>query len=107
LAIVRDSQSHAKFTEGGCFALSILSEDQEAISTRFATSGPKDFSDLDTTTAETGAPILAGALAYVDCRLVEVLPGGDHNIFIGEIVAGDAQDGQPLLFYGGKYARLA
>jgi len=43
----------------------------------------------------------------VDCRLVDVLPGGDHDLFIGEIVAGDAAEGQPLLFYRGRYAQLA
>lgn len=106
LAIVRNSQSHAKFKDGGCFALNILAADQETLSTRFASSGPKDFSDLETITAVTGAPILAGALGWVDCRVVDVLAGGDHDIFLGEIVAGDARDGDPLLFFSGKYARL-
>ena len=107
LAVVRESQSHAKFKEGGCFALNILSADQEEISNRFASSGPKDFSDLETTTAETGAPILTGSLGWVDCKLVEILAGGDHDIFIGEIVAGGDQDVEPLLFYSGRYGRLA
>ena len=107
LAVVCDSQSHAKFKEAGCFALNILSADQEQISTRFASSGPKDFADLATKVAATGAPILADALAWVDCQLVEILSGGDHDIFIGQILAGDAAEGEPLLFYGGKYARLA
>jgi len=90
-----------------CFAMNILDGEQEAISSRFAAPGPKDFSALDIETAVTGAPILAAALAFVDCRLSEVLHGGDHDIFIGEIVAGDAREGQPLLYYKGKYARLA
>ena len=107
LAVVRESQSHAKFKDAGCFALNILSADQEEISTRFASSGPKDFADLDTKEAQTGAPILADALGWVDCKLVEILSGGDHDIFIGEILAGDARDVEPLLFYHGKYARLA
>ena len=56
--------------------------------------------------AATGAPILAGALAFADCRLVEVLVGGDHDMFIGELVAGEWGSGDPLIFYGGEYARL-
>ena len=55
----------------------------------------------------TGAPILADCLAYVDCRVVDILPGGDHEIFIGEIVAGELHEGRPLLYYSGKYRRLA
>ncbi|HQU44536.1 MAG TPA: flavin reductase family protein, partial [Pirellulales bacterium] len=58
-------------------------------------------------TAVTGAPILDDALAWVDCKLAESLPGGDHHIFTGEIVAGDAREGRPLLYYQGNYARLA
>ena len=107
LCIQRDGQSHTKFTAGGCFALNILSAEQQEISDRFAFKGPKDFSDLETTTAETGAPILKHALGWVDCRLKEILPGGDHDIFVGEIVAGGAaEDGEPLLYYSGKYAKL-
>ncbi len=87
--------------------MSILSTEQQEISDRFAFKGPKDFSGLDTKTAETGAPILDGALGWVDCKLKEILPGGDHDIFVGEIVEGEATDeGDPLLYFGGKYAKL-
>lgn len=107
LCIQRDSLSHRKFKEGGCYALSILSAAQQDISDRFAFKGPKDFSGLDTKTSVTMAPILAGALGWVDCMLKEILPGGDHDIFIGEIVAGDGiESGEPLLYYGGKYTNL-
>lgn len=107
LCIQKEGQSRAKFEEGGCFALNILSADQREISDRFAFKGPKDFSDLETTTAETGAPILQDAIGWVDCKLKEILPGGDHDIFIGEIVAGGAPEaGVPLLYFSGKYANL-
>lgn len=107
LCIQKDAQSHAKFKEGGCFALNILAADQLEISDRFAFKGPKDFSGLDTKQAETGAPILIDVLGWVDCKLKEILPGGDHDIFVGEIVAGGAPDeGAPLLYYSGKYATL-
>jgi flavin reductase (DIM6/NTAB) family NADH-FMN oxidoreductase RutF len=90
-----------------CFAVTILRLDQEAISKRFATPGPKDFDGLDYTTDETDSPVLAGCLAYVDCRVTDVLPGGDHEIFLGEVVAGAAHDGDPLLYFSGAYHRLA
>lgn len=89
-----------------CFAVNILTEAQEDRSRRFAARGPKDFSDLDTITAVTGSPIFVDSLAYVDCRLTEIFSGGDHDIFIGEIVAGATRDGRPLMFYRGQYGRL-
>jgi flavin reductase len=89
-----------------CFAVNILRQDQEDLSRRFATPGPKDFSDLNITTRITGSPIFARATAYLDCRVYDILPGGDHEIFVGEIVAGDFEGGEPLLYYAGRYRRL-
>ncbi len=106
LAVQKDAASHGKFREGGCFALNILTAQQQELSDRFAFKGPKDFSGLDYTTAETGAPVLADSLGWVDCRVTEVLDGGDHDIFIGEILAGETGSGEPLLYFNGKYARL-
>jgi flavin reductase (DIM6/NTAB) family NADH-FMN oxidoreductase RutF len=107
VAVDRRAQMHGALHKGQCYVLNILSEAQEHLSRRFAMTGPKDLSDLVLTAAVTGAPVLADALAWLDCRLVEVLPGGDHDIFIGEIVAGDAQEGRPLLYYGGRYRKIA
>ena len=69
--------------------------------------GPKDFSDLKTTRAATASPILVDCLAFLDCKVVEILPGGDHEIFVGEILAGEHHGGEPLLYYAGGYRRLA
>jgi flavin reductase (DIM6/NTAB) family NADH-FMN oxidoreductase RutF len=90
-----------------CFAINILRLEQEEISRRFATPGPKNFTGLALLGAVTEAPILADCLAYADCRVVEILPGGDHEIFVGEIVAGDIHEGLPLLYYAGKYRKIA
>jgi flavin reductase (DIM6/NTAB) family NADH-FMN oxidoreductase RutF len=90
-----------------CFAVNILRLDQEDLSRRFAAPGPKDFSDLPFTTAVTGSPILADGLAFLDCRVYDILPGGDHNIFVGEILTGEYQGGEPLLYFSGRYRRLA
>jgi flavin reductase (DIM6/NTAB) family NADH-FMN oxidoreductase RutF len=108
VAVDKRAGIHPVLHEGQCFALSILAADHEHLSRRFARSGPKEFGDLNVTTAVTGAPILADALAWVDCRIVEVLPGGDHDIFIGEILAGGHKEhGQPLLYFAGKYRKIA
>ena len=107
LAVAKESQSHGKFKDAGCFAMNILSTEQKELSDRFAFTGPKDFSGLDYDTAETGAPIIPGVIGWVDCKLTEILPGGDHDIFLGEIVAGGDQEGEPLLYVNGGYGKLA
>ena len=107
VAVDKTAAMHASLTASRSFAINILRADQEALSRRFAMRGPKEVNDLKWIKAASGAPILADALAYVDCRLAEILPGGDHDIFIGEILAGDSREGAPLLYYCGKYRRLA
>lgn len=107
VAVDKTASMHATLTSCRHFALNILSAAQEQLSRRFAMRGPKDVSDLTWMTAASGAPILADALAWVDCRLTEKLPGGDHDIFLGEILAGDCREGAPLLYFCGKYRRLA
>jgi flavin reductase len=107
VAVEKRAHSLDYLTKNGCFAINILRVDQEEISRRFATPGPKDFAGLNITTAGTTAPILSDCVAFVDCRVVEILPGGDHEIFVGEIVAGEYHGGEPLLYYAGGYCRIA
>jgi flavin reductase (DIM6/NTAB) family NADH-FMN oxidoreductase RutF len=107
VAVDRQAATLDYLKRNRCFVINILGLDQEEISRRFATPGPKDFSDLKLSVAETTAPVLANCIAFVDCRVVEILPGGDHQIFVGEIVAGEYQGGEPLLYFAGGYRRLA
>ena len=103
-----DSKAHMNnyLRTSKIFAVNILTVEHEELSVRFAQHGPKDFSDIEYRTEITGAPIFEKALAYVDCQITSILPGGDHDIFIGEILAGGQQEGKPLIYYGGKYRRL-
>ena len=59
-----------------------------------------------THTVAHGVPVLDDALAWVACELVELLPGGDHTIGIGSVIAGAASDGEPLVFHRGRYVAL-
>lgn len=108
VAVDKRAGSHAEIKDNGCYAINILALEHEEVSKRFATPGPKDFSGYTWKADVTGAPILEGALGYLDCKLYQVLPGGDHDIFVGAIVGGNfREDGQPLLYHSGKYHRLA
>ena len=89
------------------FAINILRTDQEELSRRFATPGPKDFAGIAVTFGHSGAPIFADCLGYLDCTVHARHPGGDHDIVVGEIVGGRLAGGKPLLFYGGGYNRIA
>ena len=107
VAVDKNASMHGALQAGQCFVINILRREHEELSNRFAQPGPKDFSDLTTKKAETGAPILVDALAYLDCRLVEVAAAGDHDMFIGECMAGESGEGAPLIYYAGGYGELA
>lgn len=109
VCVDRSAGLHDRVTRAGIFAISVLSGDQEALSRRFAArhaAGEEgQFDGLATSPAPvTGAPLLAGGLVYVDCRLSAVHPGGDHSIFVGEVLAvGELGGAGPLLWYEGAY----
>lgn len=107
VAVEKKAHSLEYLKVNRCYAVNILRLEQEDVSRRFATPGPKDFAGLAISSAVTGSPILTDCLAYLDCIVVDILPGGDHEIFVGEIVAGEVNGGDPLLYYSGKYRRLA
>ncbi len=107
VSVQRDSHMHRLLMCSDCFAVSILQQDQEHLSQRFAEPGPKDLSDLEVRAATSGAPIIVPALAFADCRIRQVVAGGDHDLFIGEMTAGEVNEDSPLLFYAGGYRRLS
>jgi flavin reductase (DIM6/NTAB) family NADH-FMN oxidoreductase RutF len=90
------------------FAVNILAADQEPLSRYFSSKdrprGRDAFKDVPHTTVVTGSPVLDGVVSYLDCRLHESRTAGDHEIFIGEVVALETFEREPLLFAGGTYA---
>jgi len=89
------------------FAVNVLREGQEDVSTRFAKALGNKWEGIDYETWETGCPILPNALAVFECRIAHTYVGGDHVIFVGEVINADFdRSGRPLLFYQGAYARL-
>jgi flavin reductase (DIM6/NTAB) family NADH-FMN oxidoreductase RutF len=105
--VEHDADTHDCIAASGLFAVSILAGDQERLARRFAAWDITDkFAGIAYREAATGAPILEDALAWVDCRLWASYDGGDHTIYVGEVVEGDAAEGTPILYYRGGYGRF-
>jgi flavin reductase (DIM6/NTAB) family NADH-FMN oxidoreductase RutF len=100
VCVVKAQRSHAQLEQAGHYAVSILGSSQRALGERFADAPPASrFEGLQLARATTGAPILQGCLAWVDCVVRHVLPGGDHSIFVAEVVAGDSHPHEDALVY--------
>jgi len=111
VCVDKSADSHDIIDASGVFALSILSRDQGPLSRRFAVKEGAPAHGLEGVphhSRATGAPVLDGCLAYLDCRIVGRYPGGDHTIFVGEVVdAGRLDGGEPLVFFEGRYFGLS
>jgi flavin reductase (DIM6/NTAB) family NADH-FMN oxidoreductase RutF len=106
VCVDRVSETHEVIAAAECFAVNVLAEDQEVLSRRFAMPDrPERFRAVAWRERATGAPVLDVALAWMDCGLWAVYPGGDHTIYVGEVLEADAHEGEPLLFYRGGYGR--
>lgn len=94
------------FEQSKVFVVNILTEAQEHLSRRFATKGIDKFAEVAYHTGECGAPVLEDTMGYIECRIVNAYEGGDHTIYIGEILKATASGDRPLLFFKGKYYHL-
>ena len=105
--------SHGLISAGGVFGVNVLAKDQAEVARRFAGMVPglevaDRFDGENWTTASTGVPLLDSALGWLDCRVVHEYPGGDHTIFVGEVLAGHAaRRTAPLLFHSRGWGQFA
>lgn len=106
VCIDRQAGSHAAIAEAGQYAVNILAEGQEYLSRRFASEETDKFLEGTYQLSPRGLPLLNGASAHIECRLHSALPGGDHSIYVGEVVAAACDDSRPLLYYRSGYHRL-
>lgn len=90
----------------GAFAVNILAEDQEHLAGLFARPGADPFLDLPCEPGITGAPILPGALAVLECRIAQEVRGGSHRVLLAHVVRASAGEGSPLAYFRGRFGRI-
>ncbi|WP_413719661.1 flavin reductase family protein [Silicimonas sp. MF1-12-2] len=98
----RASRRFEAFANADHYAIHILSDAQQDLCRRFATQG-HDFGGLAWTANDDGVPLFEGCLARFECTRHAIYEGGDHAIIVGHVTSAATNDGQPLLFAGGRY----
>jgi flavin reductase (DIM6/NTAB) family NADH-FMN oxidoreductase RutF len=112
VSVDRGALMHDTIVGNGTFAVTMLGAGQEHVARHFASRGrPAGIAQFDTVDwapgPHTGSPLLAGALAWLECELHEVYEGGDHSIFLGRVLGLGRSTGQgALLFFGGAYHQV-
>jgi flavin reductase (DIM6/NTAB) family NADH-FMN oxidoreductase RutF len=108
VCVERDAESHDCIVSYGGYAVNVLADEEgEKLSRRFAQPLANDkFEGVAYASGRAGLPILKQSLAWMECRVVDTVEAGDHTIFIGEVIDGDAGEGHPLVYYRGGYGRF-
>jgi flavin reductase len=104
----RSSITHGIIEAGGVFAVNILAAHQQDVSNLFASSEHEDsrLERVRWTDGETGVPLIAEALASLECKVARAHREGSHTIYVGEVQAAHITDAEPLLYYQGGYRAI-
>lgn len=103
VCLARSSRNFAAMTSGRGFAVNILSDAQKDVSNTFARPSEDRFSAIEWQAGPFGAPVIAGAAAWFDCSLEQVIEAGDHVILMGRVEAFDNSDRNGLGYVRGAY----
>jgi 3-hydroxy-9,10-secoandrosta-1,3,5(10)-triene-9,17-dione monooxygenase reductase component len=76
------------------------------MSVTFACKEEGRFEGVEWSESPNGVPLPKGSLAAFECQLATVIEAGDHTIFLGEVVSGECQGGNPLLYFNREYRSL-
>lgn len=107
-SLQKDSDVYGLYAEAPRYAINVLSEAQQELSTRYAQKGGHVMEKSHYRPGENGAPVVDGGIAHLECSLEQPIDGGDHTIVLGRVTrifAGESAP--PLLFFGGAYRRLS
>jgi flavin reductase len=109
VSVSRQAAMHELMREAGAFALSLLRGDQESVAQHFARGVPPlaHWHGIEWREGSTGAPLLEGALGWIEARLVDDHETGDHTLFVGGVVSVEhGRPGRALVHVGQGYASL-
>lgn len=106
ICLEKASRTLSLVREARRFAVNVLAEVQEDLARKFAQHGEKPFGEVDYQTGVTHAPLLHGAIAWIECDERELINGGDHDIVVGEVIACRSHPGKPLVYFNRGYRRF-
>lgn len=106
VCIEKSVKTHDAIAGAGAFGVSILGAAQQDVSSRFASKRDDKFDGANVRRGELGVPLVEGAICTLECRVHSQLPGGDHTIFVGEVVDARTADGNPLVYYRSAYREI-
>lgn len=105
--LARDATTLPAFEQCDRYAISVLGLDQSALARRFARPHTDRFEGVPYLLGWSGAPLIEGAVAWLECRHYSWQPTGDHTLFVGEVVRCSRAHGPGLVFHHGRFRGTA
>jgi flavin reductase (DIM6/NTAB) family NADH-FMN oxidoreductase RutF len=106
ICVEKSVKTHEAIIAAGKFGVSVLAAEQAEISSRFASRRDDKFEGIAVTHRSLGVPLIDGSLTTIECRLQDQLPGGDHSIFVGEVIDIQTREGVPLVYFRSGYREI-
>jgi flavin reductase (DIM6/NTAB) family NADH-FMN oxidoreductase RutF len=107
ICIRNESSATDLFRKSMKYCVNILAEDQRPIAEKFSLAGEGGrFQNLDYEIGKGGSPVIRGSIGFIDCKIIDIVKGGDHTLFIGEAIEVSAEDKKPLLYLNRRYVKL-
>jgi 3-hydroxy-9,10-secoandrosta-1,3,5(10)-triene-9,17-dione monooxygenase reductase component len=102
----KKSSNLQSFMDSDRFAINILSDGQRDVATRFATRGIDRFEGVETYEGPAGLPLIQHCAAHFECKTAHRYEGGDHIIFVGEVLSCQRYVTEPLGFHAGQFVQV-
>lgn len=107
VCIEQSVKTHEAIRAAGHFGVSILSHSQTDVSGKFASKSDDKFAGVSVRSGKHGLPLIEGASGMLECRVYAEFPGGDHTIFVGEVLDAQTSADAPLVYYRSAYREIS
>lgn len=107
IVVNQSARTHPHIDRKGYYAVNVLAQSQKDIAEHFAGKGEDQFSSVSYTLTENGVPLVDGAVAHLECKIVDRIPIGTHTVFVGRVVGTGAEAQPPLVYHDARYAQVA
>lgn len=104
----KSSSTWPQLEAAGRFCVNVLASDQQGVCRQLAGKGPDKFAEVEYSVSDHNLPVIAGALATIECALHSVTDAGDHFFVLGRVLRLEAmREADPMLFFRGRYGGFA
>jgi flavin reductase (DIM6/NTAB) family NADH-FMN oxidoreductase RutF len=103
VCVDRNSNTHNCVVASGVFTVNVLASGHEELATSFARKRDDKFDGVAHRVTDSGAPVMDDVVAWMECSVRDTFEGGDHTIFMGEVLHAEEGDGRPLVFFRSGY----